>query len=107
MPVEKCDSCGKKLTDQEKERYHKELEDWMRRHPGWMAHIDGREIHSSYHTGIHHDCDTCAVKRLQFEKQIKDRESFFDGVAQGGPEGFWLVAVVILILVAIVMASGR
>src|SRR4051794_6662888 len=107
MPVEKCNRCGKELTDQEKERYYKELEDWMRRHPNWETQIDDREIHLSFHTGIHHDCDACAVKRLQFEKEMKARETFFDRVAQGGPEGFWLVAVVILILVLIVMAPGR
>jgi len=42
------------------------------------------------------DCDKCAVERLQTQKNILANETFMDRVAAGGPEGFWLVAVVIL-----------
>jgi hypothetical protein len=107
MVIQKCSACGKQLAEPEKERYFKELEAWMQAHPDWMTYIDHRDIHNPRETGIHSDCDPCAVKRLQFEKEMRNRETFLTRAAQGGPEGFWLVAVVILLMVVFIMASGR
>lgn len=107
MPVGKCSSCGKELTDEEKERYYTELDDWMERHPDWMTYIDDRMIHSSsVITGVYHDCDGCAVRRLRSEKEMKAREPFLARAARGGSEGWWLIAVGVLLL-AVLLISGR
>jgi len=90
MSVDKCCTCGKKLTEQEKERYFNEQKDWMRKHPNWASD----------------DCDSCAVKRLNIEKKF-DSTTFMERVAEGKPEVYWLVAVIFLIMLVFLMASGR
>ena len=93
----KCENCDRTLTEKEVERYDSEFGEWARKHPNWETRFDARDRHYLYcASGVRMDCDKCAVERLQTQKNILANETFMDRVAAGGPEGFWLVAVVIL-----------
>ena len=93
----KCEGCGKYLTEIEIKRYDEEFGAWARKHPDWETQYDARDRYYLYlASGTRMDCDACAVERLQTQRSIAQSTTFMDRVAQGGPEGFWVVAVVIL-----------
>jgi len=103
MEKYECENCGCDLSDQELERYDEEFAVWARKHPGWQAGIDIRDRHEMYSlSGVRVDCNSCAVERLRLQKEIAQSTTFLERAAQGGPEGFVIVAVMIggLLLIA-------
>lgn len=92
-----CEECGKALRESEIKRYDKEFDNWARKHPGWETRLDVRDRHYLYMaSGVRLDCNGCAVERLQHQKTIIQNTTFIERASQGGPEGYWLVAVAIL-----------
>jgi hypothetical protein len=106
MGPERCETCQRLLTRGENRRFYEEIEAWTQKHPtDWL---DVEEI--SEDSGIAHDCDSCAAsaaRRLLFAKQREENKTFMDRVANGGNEGFILVALVILGVMVLALASGR
>jgi hypothetical protein len=56
---DRCESCGRKLTQREVNRYYDELEQWARRHPN--ADVDIEENPEDI-IEVARDCDKCAVE---------------------------------------------
>jgi hypothetical protein len=102
----KCVRCEKPLTKRELVRYDREMAEWAHKHPKLYAEYDERDTALlGFASGVWMDCDRCAVKRLRLQKNTLESLTFLDRVSAGGPEGFWLVAVVILGL--LLLCTGR
>jgi len=103
---DRCVGCNKVLSRKEVARYYRELEEWARKHPeAYSQHDDRDESLLGYASGVWMDCDRCAVERLRGQKEMLASKTFMERVADGGPEGFWLIAVVILVI--LVFCFGR
>ena len=101
----KCEGCEKYLTEKEVNRYDREFGEWARKHPDWETRFDARDSYYLYcASGVRMDCNKCAIERLQLQKTILASETFMDRVAAGEPEGFWLVAGIILGLLVLCFA---
>ena len=101
----KCENCDRILTQKEIDRYDREFGEWVQKHPDWETRIDARDSYYLYcASGVRMDCNRCAIERLQMQKNILANKTFMERAAEGGPEGFWLVAVVILGLLAFCFA---
>ena len=100
---DRCESCGKRLTAEEKSRYQDELFEWQKKHTG--AVIDERMLPSQAHFEVRRDCNGGAVERVRMLKRIAERTTFFDRAVAGGPEGFVLAAIGIAVLVVIAFAG--
>jgi hypothetical protein len=92
-----CEHCKRILTDDELTRYAEEFGEWAKKHPGWETRLDAGDRFALYcASGVRMDCDHCAAERLMLQKQILANTTFIERVAEGGPEGFLLVALVLL-----------
>jgi hypothetical protein len=101
----KCEQCERTLSEREVARYNQEFGEWARKHPDWETRYDARDSYILYcASGVRMDCDKCAIERLQTQKNTLASKTFIERAADGGPEGFWLVAVVILGLLAFCFA---
>jgi hypothetical protein len=100
----RCANCGRTLTDQEIRRHYHELNEWVKKHG--TPFLDEAPIIED--SGLIRDCDRCAVERLRRTSKRDAQKTFMDRCIDGGPEGFWLIAVVLLaVMLFLVASNGR